>query len=595
MYCEKCGSELQEGAQFCTSCGEMVTCPPKSETTPDDPTVETFDEAEKPLNNDQELVKVKKTHTIRKKTIVLIAAISTVLVAGIVALLIFNRPVNRMNREIADNRLEEAYEIFQEKFDGQSLPESTVKALKESLDDHVNCIDNVGYTSGGWEYNGGSRIVHLDEADVDEYMEYILRFAQCDDELKAYANNALATFDMYCEYVELSESARTAETEAGRNGNWAKVINLWERALSINPNGEAENLDNAKEQYRTYALTESEEFIQQGDFDQAITALLNVQKYYPNDEEITDKLNDVYTAKADSVVQQYIDKGDEWFDAQKYVDAMYYYELAVDADETSGAAQDALKKAKDAYRAQVLSQSRKYIEQRNYTSAQEVLEEGLSNLPNDEELASQLNGLADRQISDIIADANTLAEGGDWDGALDTLQKAQEENPNNDKINHAYDDLLERMPITLKNITTISSDRIAVTTGVIKDRYGNIYDGGVLYEASYNDSYPAFGLYNLADKFTKFVATAFVSENTKNGLVFSISIYMDEQLVYFKDKITNETAPTEIELDVTGGQTLRIVVKSTDYRGQIYFGNSSFVKANQDTSEPTTSSDSAEN
>lgn len=67
MYCEKCGSELQEGAQFCTSCGEMVTCPPKSETTPDDPTVETFDEAEKPLNNDQELAKVKKTHTIRKK------------------------------------------------------------------------------------------------------------------------------------------------------------------------------------------------------------------------------------------------------------------------------------------------------------------------------------------------------------------------------------------------------------------------------------------------------------------------------------------------------------------------------------------------
>ena len=269
-----------------------------------------------------------------------------------------------------------------------------------------------------------------------------------------------------------------------------------------------------------------------------------------------------------------------------YLDALTSYQEALGIDPASQEAKDGVAKAEFAYRTEVLSSAEKALTGRDYDSAKESLNEGLSHLPGDSELLAKRDSVDERRIQDSIDDANKLAEAGNWDGAQKALEDIIAENPTNKTVNEAYNDLLNRMPITLKNITTISSDRVSVTKDVIKDRYGNIYDGGVCYDAYYD----SFGLYSLAEKFTNFKSTAFVSTDTGNEVSFSISIYLDEELVFFKDEITNETAPFEISLNVTGKQTLRIVIKDGNgwNTSKIYFGNSSFEKVPQESASSST-------
>lgn len=176
----------------------------------------------------------------------------------------------------------------------------------------------------------------------------------------------------------------------------------------------------------------------------------------------------------------------------------------------------------------------------------------------------------DNNIRSIIEGAYSSADRGEWDEAVQSLEEAQLVYTDNDDINSAYEDIKRKMPISLSNIVTISSECIEVLSDPIKDRYGNVYDGGVQYDASYN----AFGLYNLDKKYTKFNATAFVSTEAKNGKKISISIYLDNKLAFYKDGITEETKPLEISLDVSNASTMRI---STSNEGSFSYGRLIFA------------------
>ena len=263
-----------------------------------------------------------------------------------------------------------------------------------------------------------------------------------------------------------------------------------------------------------------------------------------------------------------------------YLDALTSYQEALGIDPASQEAKDGVAKAEFAYRTEVLSSAEKALTGRDYDSAKESLNEGLSHLPGDSELLAKRDSVDERRIQDSIDDANKLAEAGNWDGAQKALEDIIAENPTNQTVNKAYNDLLNRMPITLKNITTISSDEISVVKDVVKDRYGNIYDGGVKYSCYWSKS--AFGLYNLSGKFTSFKTIAFPTIESDNNQKTSIAIYLDEELVWFKDEITNETPPIDISIDITGKQTMRIKVAGDYYNIDIFFGNSSFEKVPQE-------------
>lgn len=219
------------------------------------------------------------------------------------------------------------------------------------------------------------------------------------------------------------------------------------------------------------------------------------------------------------------------------------------------------------------------------------MEQATYKLPDDDELKSAYEAfdsdeeaynknLEKQAIQEIIDEANSYADGGDWDSAVELLESSKEAYTDNVDITKAYEEILSKMPITLKNLTMVSSNEVEVYKNVDKDRWGNIYDGYVSYYcySSYRD--PAYGLYNLNGKFTKFNGTFYVPTNADSDAVMSLSVYIDEVLTYYKDGITVETEPTSISLDVSGHKTMRIVMQTTDeYNGRVCFGNTSFDKA----------------
>ena len=211
-------------------------------------------------------------------------------------------------------------------------------------------------------------------------------------------------------------------------------------------------------------------------------------------------------------------------------------------------------------------------------------------MPGDEILSEKLNGIDDLEIQDIVDDAYSAADGGDWAGAVEILEDAQENFSANQEIATAYEDIKNKMPITLENITTVSSEEVKIYDNVVKDRWGNIYDGGVRIEGS-TDGY---ALYALDKKYSKFTGTVFVVDSASSGKQLWFSVYLDEELVYYSEIITEESQPISLDIDTTGATTMRIVAGNdgTYSNGGLIFANTHFEKvAETDTADTTDTSE----
>lgn len=627
MFCRNCGNQLKEGAQFCDKCGTPVIPnpvePPKSEpapapaaeaaapaepivqtpvaavTSPAEPAVQTpaaeavSEEApsaepapaqEAPAQAPepaaqttsatapaapQPVVKAPKTKdkkTGKLKAILVLVIALIVIGAGAVGVLLFlNRPVAKINKAIANKDISEAYSIYRDKLEGETLSGNTRTALE-------NYIDNV--------FSDYER-EKITYSELNKALRDVRKFCKYDDDLEDY----LKDYDKKLEKIERFNEYMTAAKSCLDYENWLDARSYYREALSVIEDSEEAlaGIQTAEDGYRNMILFHADAYIEEGQFSSAKSVLEFALENLPEDSVLTEKLNSLDELQRQNQIAEILRSADQSFENGDWLMARQYYQQALALDSTSEKAAAGVTKSEEAYRNAIIAEADEFLKSRGYRKAESILAEGLENLKDDPILTEKLNGIEDVKVQDLIDDVNKLAQGGDWEGALETLEMALKELPTNEKLNAAYEDIMNRMPITLMNITTVSSDYIHVTKNVIKDRYGNIYNGGVRYEAYSNRD--SFGLYNLGGKYTSFNATAFASENTSNGNKMQIAIYADEELIFFQDEITNETPPISISVDTTGKQTLRIVVKGSNSSywstSEIYFGNSSFEKAAQ--------------
>ena len=305
-------------------------------------------------------------------------------------------------------------------------------------------------------------------------------------------------------------------------------------------------------------------------------------------EDTNSKLNNLNDLQND------LKQADAYYNAKNYLGALQMYNNALELNGDSEEAQKGVSKAQEAYRNSVLTQVEECISAKDYLQAKSFLNSALQNMPGDSVLQKKLDGLEEDQVQSVVDDAYSYTKSGDWNGALKLLEDAQSTYMSNEKIKTAYEDIMNKMPITLKNITTVSSDNVEVIEEAVKDRYGNVYDGCVIYNAYGN----AYGLYNLSGKYKTFTATAFVTSESSNETKISVSIYVDDKLVLFKDNITEETKPIEINLDISGKQTMKIVTKDENDNNwaktrKIGFGDSSFEKIDEAKAEHSSETDKA--
>ncbi len=280
---------------------------------------------------------------------------------------------------------------------------------------------------------------------------------------------------------------------------------------------------------------------------------------------------------AQSKAASYMEKGD-------YTGAKDYIERVIDilgGDETLEAQLDEIDADYALYQeeqeaqtvSEVTAEVERLLQEGSYEEAQSYLEEQAAEYPDNPALQESLANL-EQTIADAIAqDADEMAAGGAYGDALELLEEYM---PLYGSLEESYLAIYNSMPITLENINTVSSERIEVVDEALKDRWNNIYDGGVRFQIIYDDPY---ALYNLGGQFTSFEGTAFIGMNDPANNI-SLSIYLDEELVFHRDGITEETEPIAIALDVTGKQTMRITASATSwYSSTLTFGNTSFTRA----------------
>ena len=189
------------------------------------------------------------------------------------------------------------------------------------------------------------------------------------------------------------------------------------------------------------------------------------------------------------------------------------------------------------------------------------------------------NGLESAEAAyqqSVVDEAYKAKDAGEWDTALEILDTYQATYGENEKIAAAYDEIEKQRPITLKNLTMVSSEEVEVMEEAVKDRWDNLYDGAVKLTANLD----GYGYYSLEKKYTKFTGVIFVSSDSRNGVDMSVTIYKDNEIVYHLDNITENTPSASFEVDLTDASTLKIVTanESTAW-GYLLFGNTAFEKA----------------
>ena len=147
------------------------------------------------------------------------------------------------------------------------------------------------------------------------------------------------------------------------------------------------------------------------------------------------------------------------------------------------------------------------------------------------------NGLESAEAAyqqSVVDEAYKAKDAGEWDTALEILDTYQATYGENEKIAAAYDEIEKQRPITLKNLTMVSSEEVEVMEEAVKDRWDNLYDGAVKLTANLD----GYGYYSLEKKYTKFTGVIFVSSDSRNGVDMSVTIYKDNEIVYHLDNIT---------------------------------------------------------
>lgn len=152
----------------------------------------------------------------------------------------------------------------------------------------------------------------------------------------------------------------------------------------------------------------------------------------------------------------------------------------------------------------------------------------------------------------VRAIANALGKAVYWDGPNYTVYLGQAPTT------------LEYPSLLLEDAKNIGNSQNWIKTldnESFTDNYGNTYSNGIWICGRFGEKYFETLLNN---KYSRFKATLYVSENYIIDRAVSITIEADGQQIYSSPQMTKTSAPVNVDLDVTGYNDFKIICK-TEY------------------------------
>ncbi len=111
---------------------------------------------------------------------------------------------------------------------------------------------------------------------------------------------------------------------------------------------------------------------------------------------------------------------------------------------------------------------------------------------------------------------------------------------------------------TMYDLTVIDSSDCEESNDLVVDLYGNLHNNRIKFKP-YNANNDAYILYNLDSSYLTLTGTIIPSAEMDSYASGKIIIYLDDVEVYRLEGITKTTAATPFEINVSGGNVLKIV------------------------------------
>lgn len=318
---------------------------------------------------------------------------------------------------------------------------------------------------------------------------------------------------------------------------------------------------------------------------------------------------------------------ESFFGTENYPEAIGQYKKVIEADPNFATATARIEACYNNYRSKVLAEAEAMAAAGSYESAIGILESALTVLPNDATIQEQIilykSKLSELAISDALANAATLAAGGDYAGAIRAIESQYRANPENyqlatryseytadyemqvlttadtlaaerkydeaiDQIKSALPLLSDSQPLKDKLAALEASKPIPVTSlnpvnggfpwneGTPEDPFGNTYSGSINFAILVSEDYWGYPMtfeaeYRVDSKYSLITGNMIPFTRIDEHATYQVKIYVDPgdenlQLFYTSPVIGRKTDPTPFEVNISGAKYVKIVVE-TQHKG----------------------------
>ena len=429
MYCSNCGKQLKDDDKFCDNCGTPANVgAPESSIQEQEAAAETSADIQEPASEEG----------IREPE--------------------GGSPVAQENEmSVANGEIPEA---------GAVIPELEKKIMKNMEDELIlempEAAQNGSFQGEGRPFGGESQVYGA--ANMHEGQPPLYEQVQGGGPPKKKKKTALiVTLSsivavLLIAVVVLLFLILSPENKLKKhieNRDWTAAATLYEESFK----GKKE--EKADEILRETVEEFKEEFVS-GTMDYStVKRYLKAIEGFWDDKCVKEAL-DFIRALNDS--RMAFEDADKHMQREEYEDAIRLYGEVVETDDNYKTAQEQLEIAKSRYKEKLLEEARAYEEIKDYDSAIELVEGGLTILEGDAELNSRLTELtAAREeygIDSVLAEAQNYAGQNNYFEAMETVKKGLEEKSGNDKLEKALQDYCDKYEkdILMKAEEALGSD-----------------------------------------------------------------------------------------------------------------------------------------
>ncbi len=532
--CKKCGTVVPKGTTLCWKCASAST---ESNTQASSAAsgmagaagAAGSAKARTAMGSAEKASAPRGFFSMHKKLVFIAAAVCVVLIGCLVLFfsgVVQTNPVDKFSKQVQNNQYSDALETYFASIAGDSAKEvATSDFLKQHLED-------------AWRG-------YLDETISKSDFEGVLKTVQRIDEKIGLLGRTLTEIAANYPEVATSKAAYQNGVDEFENGNYEAAMAAFSHVQAAdekNYNKAQDQYLQAKNLYIDSILASANEKLIGGNYDGALDILMTAERTVGTESRFNDMRSRIVTADFESKMRSAADAGDFTYMSAVYNDALENDACRVSAEMT-GLYSDQQRK----FRQDIIDRSITAYKSEGYEAAIPIISEGLTVLPQDENLLK-------------------------------------------------YDKLYKScVPVDLTNITELSrssSYPSMSSTSNISDIYGNEYTGAIYYNEIHNLTIE----YYLNGLYSEFSFSCFADAKMGESKTVKFSVTADDIEIFTTDYMNRRSDIISTTLNVSNVRVLSINWHSPDeeyfdWFGPYYLGSSHLYLINPTLMRSLTDSD----